>query len=294
MPLPIFYGDDLSIDHAALERYTHWIAEAGIGSLCLTYSYSQLGFITASENLQITRVFAEAANGRAVCFASTRGEPLQDALPIVDELYGAGADGVFVMPPMAALESGPDYARVLLELLQHTEAPILAMSFPTPSDHSTPLLSMDLIDRLVAHERFIGLKDDVNVPAQRLKLIDRYGDRLAIIGGGSVRNLMQFSHYPCQSELDGYFCPRRALRFSDAVTAGRLHEALAMIEQWEHVTGRPADIQWQTRNQVTCFTLGYASTYRMRPPLSTPTEAQAARVCEHVKAHRDVFEPLGS
>ena len=114
-----------------------------------------------------------------------------------------------------------------------------------------------------------------------------------MIGGGILRNYLQFGHLPCQSELDGFFCPRRALRLAELITTGSLRQALAMIEEWERVLAKsPAEIPWQARNQVAMHTLGFASTYVVRPPLVTATEAQATSVADFVRKHPQVFEPV--
>ena len=293
VPLPVFYREDLSVDYEGLERYVNWIVDAGIKCMVLTHGYSQLGFIDEKENLEITRIFAAAARDRAVFFASTR-EELRDAPRVIEDLYATGADGVFVMPPPVAAQSGPDYVRVLCHLLEQTDTPLLAMSYGKPGEPSTPMIPMEGLDLLVEHENFIGLKDDVNLPRHRLALIDRYGDRLAIIGGGLVRNYMQFCHYPCQGELDGFWSPRRSLRFVDVVAAGRLHEALRMVEEWDRVCAEPrGDVQWQAHNQVVMHALGFAATYRVRPPLVPATEEQARRIFDSMKKHPEVYESAG-
>ena len=288
--MPVFFRDDLSVDYEGLERYVNWILDAGIKCMLLTHGYSQLGFINEKENLEITRIFAAAARDRAVFFSSTR-EEMREAPRVIEELRATGADGVFVMPPLVALQSGPDYVRVLLHLLKGTEAALLAMAYGKPGEPSTPMISMQDLDLLIEQANFIGIKDDLNIPAHRLALIDRYGDRLAIIGGGIQRNYVQFCRYPCQSELDGFFSPRRSLRLLDAARAGRLHEALEIVEQWDRLRAEVhSEVQWQAANQVIMYAMGFAATYLVRPPLVSATEEQARRIIDSVKKYPDVFE----
>ena len=293
VPLPMFYREDLSVDYEGLERYVNWIVESGIKCIVLTHGYSQLGFIDEKENLEITRIFAAAARGKAVFFASTRGE-LREAPGIIEDLYGAGSDGVFVVPPVVAQQSGADYVRVMCNLLADTEAPLLVMSYGKMTEPGSPMIPMEGFDTLVEHENFIGLKEDVNVPSHRLALVDRYGDRLAIIGGGIRRNYMQFCQYPCQSELDGFFNPRGSLRLLDAVKAGRLHETLAIVEEGDRASAEVhSGVHWQTANQVAMYAMGFAATYQVRPPLVSATEEQAKRVIECVKRHPQAYEIPG-
>ena len=291
--LPVFYREDLAVDYPSLERYARWLVDAGIECVCLTHGYSQLGYVDEQENLQLTRLFAEAVGDRAVFFASTRGE-LPEALAVTEALYGAGADGVFVVPPFAIGNSGPHYVRFLLELFRQTEVPILLNAYPTPANPAQPMIATADYEALVAHEQFIGLKEDVNVPMHRMALIDRYGDRLAMIGGGLIRNYMQFYHYPCQSELHGFFNPRRALRFTGDLAAGRLREALEWIEAWELACSACGPgLEMLPRNQVIMYALGFARTWRLRCPQVVATAEQAEQTIDFVRQHPEIFEAVG-
>ena len=293
-PLPTYFKDDCSVDYAAIERYVNWLIGRGIRCLCLTHGYSQLGYVSEAELLELTRLFADAAKGRAVFFSSTRGaEDLTDVVRVVEEQAAAGADGVFIVPPRVA-SSSMWYTRVLCNVAAETDVPILAMYYGGPTRQ--PILSMDDMDRIVEHENFIGLKEDVNEVSARLKLTDRYGDRLAIIGGGVPGNYLHFHHYPCQSELDGFWSPGRTLGFVEALDAGDLRRALAWAEDWERVHGRlcaesPEEVQGGALYQVIAHTLGCAGSYQVRPPLVTATPAQAEKIAAYVREHAEVYEP---
>ena len=185
-PLPVLFNNDLSVDYERIERYGRWIVDKGITCILLTHGYSQLGFITREENLEITRIYARAAGERAVFFASTRGE-LQEAPEVIEELYQAGSHGVFIVPLFL---TGSEYQAHLRHLLKHTQVPLLSMSGIDPQAPGEPNILVQDYGALIEYDNFIGLKEDVNIPAYRLNVIDSYGDRLAIIGGGVLRNYM--------------------------------------------------------------------------------------------------------
>lgn len=285
VPLPIYFKDDLSVDYEGIERYGRWIVRKGITCMLLTHGYSQLGFITREENLEITRIYAKTAGERAVFFASTRGE-IWEALDIIEELAQTGSHGVFIVPLFL---TGPEYIIHLKHLLKQTQIPILTMSGTSPLNPGEPLIPVQEYASLIEHENFIGLKDDVNVPAYRLGVIDNYGDRLAIIGGGVLRNYMQFQHYSQQSELAGYFSPQSTLRLVEHFDAGKLRDALRMIEEFERVLRETDIVEWRARNQVAMFTLGFARSYKVRPPLVSATVKQAKQIMALVKKNPQVF-----
>ena len=68
-PLPILFRDDLSIDHAGMAAFVEWQIENGTTNFCLTFTYSQLDFISREEIVDITRNVMEVVkdeNGKDV------------------------------------------------------------------------------------------------------------------------------------------------------------------------------------------------------------------------------------
>ena len=292
--LPILYQDDLSIDYEAMARYAAWIRDAGIPATCLTFGYSQQGYITADENLKITGMYASVFGDQTVFLAGTIGESW-DLGDTVGQLYSAGAHGVYIFPPTSASQSGDDYVRLVNRIAATTEAPLFVYSFPSPARPASAMLSVQHFENLIENENFVGLKDDVNVPTYRMELIRTFGDRLAITGGGTMRNYIQFHHYPCQSELAGFFGPRRALRLTELLDRNDYAAVLHIVEQWDQVRAQShGDLFYLMVNQVVMYALGFARTWKTRPPMQPATQAQAEQIIACVRKYPEIFEAAES
>lgn len=292
--LPIFFREDLSVDYESMGQYAAWLVDAGVPCTCMTHGYSQQGYITAQENLAITRTYASVIGDRAVFLAATLGE-LWDIQATIDALYATGAHGVFLLPPPAVGSDGEAYVRFVCHVAHRTEVPLFVYGYGSSVQPVTPVLSAQVYEQLIEHDNFTGLKEDFNVATYRMELIRRYGDRLAMIGGGILRQYIQFHHYPCQSELAGFFDPHRALRIASLLNDGRYVDVLRMIEESEQASSEIyGDMYFIAVNQVIMYALGFAKTWRLRPPLVTATDAQAQKIIQSVKRHPEMFEAASS
>lgn len=290
VPLPIFFRADLSIDHAGIERYIAWLLEAGITNMCLTYGYSQIGSVSPTEVLDVTRTIANIVGDRAAFISCTSGVSAVESITVVQQMQKVGAHAAFVMPNLMS-QAGPAYRDLLCYVAGATELAILFVSYPAPNVPGTPNLSVDDYKLLLEHDNIVGLKEDYNDVAYRMELIRNFGDRLCIIGGGVLRNYLFFHHYPQQGELAGMFNAGRALRFLKLLDEDRLNEALEFMErQARAIQDAPADLDWLARNQVRMQVMGFAETWQMRPPLASATEEQAQDLIVRMRQYPDVFE----
>ena len=263
-----------------LTRAARFMAKCNIGSF--------------DENLKITGMYASVFGSQTVFLAGTIGESC-DLAEMVEQLYSAGAHGVYIFPPAAASQSGDDYVRLVNRIAATTEAPLFVYSFPSPARPTSAMLSMQHFENLIENENFVGLKDDVNVPAYRMELVRTFGDRLAITGGGTMRNYIQFHHFPCQSELCGFFGPRRALRLIELLDRNNHAAVLDIAEQWDPVRPQShGDLFYLMVNQVVMYALGFARTWKTRPPMETATQEQAERIITCVRKYPEIFEAAES
>ena len=291
VPIPIFYRDDLSIDYDAMQRLVAWYLDEGIGTFIFTYTFSQTGQLTTQENVEITRAVASVIGDRAVLIATTQGQST-DAVETVEQLAQAGAHGVFVMPFMSLIVAydGNHYITFVRDIANQTSVPVLLNAYRSMSAPLDPMITVDAFEPLMACENFIGLKEDINLTSDyRARLVDTYDNRLAIVGGGMMRNYLQFHHLPHQSELGGVFNPKLALRLTTLLDEGRLSEAITLIEQGEQLTLPPCDVHWLSVNQIKFYALGFAPTWKMRPPVGTATQQEAQRLIQAMKTYPQVF-----
>lgn len=291
-PLPVLYKDDLSVDHAALEAYVDWLMDNGAHNVCFTFTYTQLDFVTTEELLEMTRTVAAVVRGRGTFIGSTAGGPASQAIDAVRKMHAAGVDAVMVHQPEWVMQNGgtgPIMVDYLKTVAAQADGAVMCCLLPESWTDRAPLLGPDAFEQLVEHENFIGLKDDFYKIPNRMALIKKFGDRLAIVGGGDLRQYVLFHRFPCQGEFCGHFNPQWAIKLFRLMDENNYTEAMQMIEGWIDAAWTPEGAHWLAACQARYHAMGFASSYRMRPPLRTLTPAQAEAIVEYMRQHPELF-----
>ena len=295
VPLPILYQDDFSIDHAGLAKYVAWHLENDTRNFCLTFTYSQLDFVTADEIVEVTRTVMEVVGDDAVFISCTGGGPLREAVRSVQAFEKAGAHAAFVHLPEHCLQNpshcGELYVEYIRGVARETEIPLLAVALPVPwSAPSETMLPVQRFEELCEEEQFIGIKDDIYILENRMELVHRFSGRMGITGGGKFTHYIFFHHHPGQGEFAGIFNPKRGQRMFELLDGNNYLKVIGMLEEEARSGLALPDLHWMARNQVVFFGMGFAETCVMRPPIAAATEAQAKAVIEHMRQTPVLFE----
>ena len=295
VPLPILFREDLSVDHKGLAEYVAWHMEQGTKNFCLTFTYSQLDFVTAEEIVDVTRTIMGVVGDDAVFIPCTGGGPLRTALETVQAFEKLGAHAAFVHVPEHCLQNanqcGELYVRYIREVAAQTSIPLLAVALPVPWTSPTrTMLPVPLIGELCELEQFIGIKDDIYLLDNRMELSRRFAGRMGITGGGLFTHYIYFHHLPDQGEFVGIFNPRRGHRMLGLLDQNDYLSVLGMIEEDAQVGGLQLDLHWMAFNQVVFFAMGFAETYLMRGPIDSATPEQTETIIEHMHARPIRFE----
>ena len=295
VPLPILYRKDLSVDHAGLERYVAWHLDNGTQNLCLTFTYSQLDFVTPEEIVEITHTVAGVVGDKAVFISCTGGGPLVTVTDTVRQIEKAGAHATFVHLPEYCLQnpagSGELYVRYIRDVSKETDLPLLATALPIGYiGGNPPMLTAERLGELCEDEQFIGIKDDIYILNHRMELTRQFSGRMGIIGGGIFRHYIFFHHYPNQGEFHGITNPKRGARCFELMDENNYLEVLKLIDEDELVRTTPSDLHWMARNQVVFYGMGFAETYLMRSPIESATEAQAEAVIDDMRKMPTLYE----
>ena len=181
VPLPILYRDDYSIDHAGLAKYVAWHLENDTKNFCLTFTYSQLDFVTPQEIVDVTRTVMEVVRDDAVFISCTGGGPLHAAIETVQAFEKIGAHAAFVHLPEHCLQNashcGELYVEYIRAVAKETEIPLMAVALPIPwTSPPQTMLPAQLFEELCEEEQFIGIKD------QTPKVALLLGDYWATLG----------------------------------------------------------------------------------------------------------------
>ena len=157
----MLYQEDLSIDHAGIERYVAWILDAGMTNTCLTHGYSQIGFVTEAELIDVTRTIANVIGDRAVFIGCTHLDSASATVNVVGQIQELGAHAAFVMPEPDGWPAAQYHAHLRLVASQ-TEIPVLLVNNISPTEPGTSNMGMRDYESLAEQENIVGLKEDFN------------------------------------------------------------------------------------------------------------------------------------
>lgn len=212
VPLPILYRDDYSIDHAGLAKYVAWHLENDTQNFCLTFTYSQLDFVTAEEIVEVTRTVMEVVRDDAVFISCTGGGPLHEAIRSVQAFEEIGAHAAFVHLPEHCLQNpshcGELYVEYIRSVAKETEIPLLAVALPVPwSAPSQTMLPVQRFEELCEEEQFIGIKDDIYILDNRMELVRKFSGRWASPGVACSLTTFFSTIFPTKVSLPGFTTP---------------------------------------------------------------------------------------
>lgn len=295
VPLPILFREDYSVDTTGMAKYVAWHMEQGTKNFCLTFTYSQLDFVSREEIVDITKAVMEVVRDDAVFLTCTGGGPLHEAIETVREFEKLNAHGAFVHLPEHCLQNPYQcselYVRYIQDVAKHTKIPLLAVALGIP--WVAPIQTMlptERIADLCETEQFIGIKDDIYILENRFELSRRFAGRMGITGGGRVEHYILFHHLPNQGELMGIFNPKRSQQMLKRLDNNDYQSVLRMMDEDAQISEPALDLHWMARNQVVLYAMGFAETYLMRRPIGSATPEQVEATIKHMHTAPTLFE----
>ena len=213
----------------------------------------------------------------------------------MQQMEAAGAHAVFVHLPEWCLQNaegcGDLYANYIRAVARDTAVPLMATALRETGGGERPMLTTPILEALCDGGHFIGIKDDVYILGHRLELIRKLGGRLAIIGGGMLRQYIFCHHHPCQGEFAGITNPRRGARYFELLDQNNYVDAMKMQEEDERAGGFGiAGLNSRARNHVMFYGMGFAETYLTREPIVAATAEQADAIIADMRTKPQVFE----
>jgi len=264
-PIPTPLGIDGSLDLRALERHLRFLADGGLDGVLVHGTNGEFPSLTMDERVAAARTAAAAAHGLSLMLGVG-----SCALPDVVELVGAASTlgyGSVLLPPPFYYRAAPleGLAAFFLRVLDRAELPVLLYHIPQVTGIA---ISDELLDRVVGHPRFGGVKDSSGSEDELVRLIAGVRGRAYMVGtdrlisraladGGSGSISAAASVVPALV----------AATHRDAALQGGLDEVRGLLER--HGLG-PA-VKAILRHK------GFGA-YRTRPPLLDLDEASERRL----------------
>ncbi len=288
------FRSDYSIDAEALTRFAQWLSsQRGIKALMTNGHTGEVFSLTPRERVEVTRITAEALNGKLPVISSIVCEGTIDAAEQALMARDAGATVLDVMPPHHWLRFGfrPSHVIDYFEAIARAaDLPLVVHVYPawTRASFSSELLAeLAQMDAVCAFK--IGTRE-----------MNKYAGDLAAIRAVAPEKALLSCHdeYLLASMVQGIdgalvgfasLIPGLIWDLLEAVKAGDLKEAMRLqglidpLKDAVYGGGEPTG-EAHACMKAAMVAAGIFKSARMRPPTIEPSAGELARIDAAVKA----------
>ncbi|HEU6447979.1 MAG TPA: dihydrodipicolinate synthase family protein [Verrucomicrobiae bacterium] len=162
---------DGKLDEPSVDRLVDSLLAGGVDGIFIMGTTGEGGSIPREYRLRLVKQTVKRVKGAARIFAGI-GDSHPEEIAAGNDYLRAGADAVVSRPPVEIPIAGilPWY-RTLLDGLN---GPLVLYNMPMTTKVSIPL---DVVEQLLGHPNFAGIKDSENNPARHEELLKRFSGR---------------------------------------------------------------------------------------------------------------------
>lgn len=284
LSFPVTHFDrDLNFDEAAFRDHVAWLSGHPAAALFVAGGTGEFFSLTPAETVRVVAAAKAEAGGTPIICGCGYGTRL--AVEMARAAEAAGADGLLLLPPylVAAGQEG---------LFRHVKAVCDAVGIGViVYNRDNAVLQPATLSRLCdACPNLIGFKDGTGDGAMVRQITAGLRGRLVYIGGTPTAELTAEAFLACgvstYSSAIFNFVPDYALRFYDALRAGRQAEVARMLNEffYPYIAIRDRGRGYA----VSIIKAGLRAVGRdpgpVRPPLTDLTDEEQGRLADLVAA----------
>ena len=174
-----FTADD-AVDIAATQKVLTALVDDGVEGLIILGTCGENNSLTPEEKRAVMKAAVEAVGGRVPLVGGVSELTTARAADYARDAEGIGLDALMVLPAMVYVPT-PD------ELHAHFRAVAGASGLPVMLYNNPPAyrvsIGFETLDRLADVPNIVAIKESAPDPRRFTDLINRYGDRFAVMAG---------------------------------------------------------------------------------------------------------------
>jgi len=253
-PIPTPVGDDGRLDLAALDRHLDFLAEGGLDGVLVQGTNGEFPSFGMAERLANARA-AVRVDRRLSLMLGVGSCALPEVIALVGAACSLGYQSVLLPPPFYFRSAPPEgLVAFILQVLDAAELPVLLYHIPQVTGIA---ISDALLDGVVGHPRFAGVKDSSGNDEEMSRFIDRLGDRVYMVGTDHLISRARAAGGSGSITAAASVVPSLVTAtHRDAALQGELDEVRGLLERY----GLGPSVKAILRHK------GFGA-YRTRPPL---------------------------
>ncbi len=162
------------LDEGALRAHVQWLVENGVQGLCPAGTTGEFLYLSLEEKRRIVQETVRAAAGRAPVIAGVWGLRETEMLTLAKAAEDAGAQGVFLPPPIYYPANDDAVFAHYAAVHAATSLPVFAYNIP---QYAANEVSLECLERLFAEGIIAGAKDSTGKADRVGALVERFGSR---------------------------------------------------------------------------------------------------------------------
>ena len=239
---------DGEINWGGLKDLIEWHISSNTSGLVVVGTTGESATLDVAEHVQLIERSVDIAQGRIKIIAGTGANSSKEAIYLTNSAKSAGADASLLVTPYYNKPTQEGLYQHFKVIAESVDIPQILYNVPgrTACD-----LSFETIGRLTEFDNIVGIKDATGDLQTGLKLIEAYGDRLAVYSGedGLSRELILAGAGGTISVtanvaplLMSQMCA--AALAGDRAEAERLDGTLTELHETLFLEGNPVPVKW--------------------------------------------------
>ena len=237
-----------ALDLRTFDRLLDWHIESGTDAIVVVGTTGESATLSPAEHCELVSHCVSYVNHRIPVVAGTGSNNTREALEFTSDAVNSGADAVLLVTPYYTRPSQEGLYQHFKVIAESVDIPQILYNVPgrTACD-----LSFETIARLTEFDNIVGIKDATGDLETGLKLMEAYGDRLAIYSGedGLSRELILAGADGTISvtanvapSLMSQMCA--AALAGDQAQAEQLDGSLTLLHESLFLEGNPVPVKW--------------------------------------------------
>lgn len=171
---------DGAVNFEMLERHLNWLAEEGVHGVMVAGTAGEYANLSDQERREIATQTVRTVGGRLPVIVHTGHTNRDSALELTRHAEREGADAVMLTPPAIVKPTQGEIEAYFREVAAAVSIDLVIYNNPTRVGVKT---AVDTLLRLAEIPNISALKDSGRLMEETLEVINRAGDRMAVLSG---------------------------------------------------------------------------------------------------------------
>jgi 4-hydroxy-tetrahydrodipicolinate synthase len=169
------------VDWAAWKASVEYMAKKGVWGMLVCGSTGEAASLTHEERAKIVEAAARANRGAAKIIAGIGAPSTAETVRLAKDAADAGADILLAVTPYYLIPTQDGLLQHYQTLHDAVAIPMMAYNIP---QHTGVDIGMELLDKLAAMPRMVGVKESSGRGSYMADAVARVGGKISMIDGG--------------------------------------------------------------------------------------------------------------